>query len=263
MIKNLPYWLVASFLLLLGVGLLYIDTTFIGTDYPTASSIINKLATAIVITGLFSLLNNLILRRSLIHLIYDKIQLRQDIDDVGVERLYTDFQDIDFRELIKQAKSNIDIVHAYGQTWTSSNEQSIIDAINKQKCSIRVVLLSKDSLMVEGLSEYYGSSKEELIKKINEVEKAWVSIHGRANGKQNKKRLQVFYSKMLPAHAIYRFDDTILKIDSRIVSKGRSRELNSLRCKDTGYEPTYFTNYLRDIELAIEEDGTTQLFNSK
>ena len=80
--KHLPYWLVVLIILLIGIGLLYIDEKFVNEDSTILSSIINKVATAVIITGLFSLLNKIILNKNLINLIHDKIRLKQGIDEV-------------------------------------------------------------------------------------------------------------------------------------------------------------------------------------
>mgnify|MGYP000388757183 CR=1 FL=1 len=259
-IKNLRYWLVVLVILLIGIGLLYIDEAFVGENNKLVSSILNKAATAVIITGLFSLLNTIILRKNLINLIHNKIKLKQGIDEVGVIDLFTDIRDIDFRDYFKNCKNEIDILHVYGQTWTSNHEQAIVDALNKKKCKIRVIILSEESPFISGLTNYYGYNEEQLRKKINEVKNTWQNILGRVNGKSTKKRLKIYEVNMLPAYALYRFDNTLIKIDTRLISKAKTKELNALICIDNEFDPSYFSNYMRDFNLLLSDNATNELF---
>lgn len=259
-IKNLPYWLVVVIILLIGIGLLYIDEKFFNDNSPLISSVLNKASTAIIITGLFSLLNTIILRKNLINLIYNKIRLKQGIDEVGVIDLFTDIRDIDFREYFKNCKKEIDILHVYGQTWTSNHEQAIVDALNKRKCKIRVIILSEESPFIGGLASYYGYKEEKLKKKIQEVKTIWQHILGRVNNKSSKKKLIVYQVNMLPAYALYRFDDILIKIDARLISKSKTKELNSLICQENEFSPSYYSNYKRDFDLLTSDLSTIELF---
>lgn len=257
--KNILYWFVVFIILLIGVGLLYIDEKFVNQSNPLLSSILNKTATAIIISGLFSLLNTIILNKNLINLIYNKIQLKQGIDDVGVIDLFTDIRDINFREHFNNCKKEIDILHVYGQTWTSNHEQAILDALDKQKCKIRVILLSEESPFIIGLASYYGYTEDQLRKKIEETKHTWNNIRRRLKNKSSQRKLKVYHVNMMPAYSLYRFDDTMIKIDNRLISKSKTKELNSLICQNNGNNLSYFSNYMRDFNDLFSDNTKREL----
>lgn len=256
--KNIKYWPGVIIILLIGILLLYIEEKFAKGSYPTISSILNKASTAAFVTGLFSFLNKIILDKNLIELIYNKINLKQAIDEVGVLEMFTDISEIEYKSHFKNAKKEIDILHVYGQTWTSNNEQSILTAIQKQKCKVRVALLSPESPFVGGLASYYNYPEEKLKKKIDEAKNTWNGIYSRLS-KGEKKRLNVYCVNMLPAYAMYRFDEIIIKVDARLISSSKTKELNSVICIDNDFEVSYYSNYKKDFDELISNSKTKNI----
>ena len=63
---------------------------------------------------------------------------------------------------------------------------------------------------------------------------------------------------MLPAYALYRFDNVLIKIDTRLVSDEKTNfELIDLPGYE--YETSYYRNYMRDFEKLISVEETVEL----
>lgn len=260
-IKDLRVWLVLLLMLTIGFGLLVIDEKFYGaTTHPLTSSILNRTSTAIIVTGFFTLINNLLLRQSLIDLIYEKINFKYALEDVGVIDLYTDLRDFEYTQWIVKAH-DINIAHVYGQTWTSMNKQTLIEAIQKNNCKVTVILLSQNSSFIKPLAEYYGYSESKLRNKIMTTEEEWKATRAKLKGKSAKNRLNVYSANMFPAYSMYRFDKVLVKVDNRLISEEKGKLLNIAICQDIGEETSYYSNCMRDFSNLVKHSTTKKLFN--
>lgn len=74
-IVHYRFWSVVSILLVSSLVILYANEELItSTNHPIIYSILNKTAVAILITGIFSVLNKFFLHINLIDLIHNKIR---------------------------------------------------------------------------------------------------------------------------------------------------------------------------------------------
>jgi hypothetical protein len=220
-------------------------------------AIIRNIASAILITGIFSLLNQYFLKDKLVELILNKLNLKQDIDRAGIESLFSGIDDIDYRYFFKKAKKNIDILHIYGRTWTNNNIDEITNKYLNSNCNIRVILLSPNSLFVPALadhynSEHYNCTPGNLRDIILEVANKWAEMVKKKHGRKSKNFLKLYFHFGQPTNSIYRIDDRIIIVQTK-TSKGKTKRLPSIICKDTQRADDLYSIYMDEIELIIKE----------
>lgn len=248
--KNIAYWLTGIVIFSFGILIIIVNEKFVPKE-EFSYLILNKIATAVIITGLFTLFNRLILRKNLIDLILGKVHLKKSLDNTGIKEAFTNILDINYRSYFKGAKE-IDIVHLYGRTWTNRYEDEIINALNN-KCKVRVVLCSSESPYLEGLSYKLDISIEELKIQILEVKKIWEKIQSKIENIKNKQKLSVYYANISPIGAFYRFDNTIVKIQGTSARHKKVKKLNVVICENTKSKIDFYSNCIEDINNLISQ----------
>jgi hypothetical protein len=256
--KQWSFWF--TNLLLIIFGMIFILLSQILTNEFWKASCSN-IASAIIVAGIFSVINEKISKDSLIELILAKMKLKQEIDSTGIEEVFTDISNVDYRYYLKTAKKSIDIVHVYGRTWTTNNMDEIEEKLLNTNCQIRVILLSPHSPFIDGLASYYNITPEDLVSKIEEVTDMWKCLY--AKKMQRKKRstqssLTLYYHNGQPASALYRIDNRIINVQSKF-SGGRSKKLPTLVCIDTERADDLYGNFYKEIQELIDISNEVSL----
>lgn len=216
-------------------------------------SILNNIGAALLISGVFTAVNDFFMREKLVEMIFKKLKLKEDIQKTGIDETTLDITTIDYGYYIKKSKNNIDVFHTYGETWTKTNHDYFVNKLRNSNCKIRVFLMSPDSKFLPGLAQQYNTTEEELRATIERVKVLWESIYETKNGRRKsaKSDLKLYFHDFFPARTIYRIDDQVLVVDTRIM-KGRSSTLPVLICSDTKKTNDFFDYYVRELdELAL------------
>ncbi|AAK79873.1 membrane protein [Clostridium acetobutylicum EA 2018] len=225
------------------------------------NGVINNIASAVLISGIFSLIDNYLLKDSLVSLILDKVHIKEQIDETGLESMMPGIADINYKYYIKEAQNNIDIVHIYGRTWTSTNIEEVTDRLLNSDCCVRVVLVHPDSLFVPALEEHFGYEKGELKNLINEVSCSWKKKYNKKlqqGKKATKSTFKLYYHKGQPTNAMYRIDDRIIVVQTK-TTKEKTTRMPSMIFKDTGKEKCFYNIYLKEINQLIKEADPIEL----
>lgn len=238
-------------LIVLGIACLYLSGYI--NEGSRWKDIVNNLGTAFFFTGVFGIVQEYILKDKLVEVILSKINLKEDVDRTGIERIYYGISDIDYGYYFKRAQNNIDIVHVYGRTWTSTYIDEIEERLASSKCKIRVVLLDPDSLFIPALAEHYGITADELKQRIEDVTKMWKEAYKKKAGyKRKKSSIELYYHKGFPAHSLYRIDERIFFVQTKI-NKRKSKQLPSFSCIRTKEEKSLYNDYLAEIDMLVSE----------
>lgn len=222
---KLRFFLSVSFLLLGGVGCLYISELI--SDELILKDVLGHIGTAFFFTGVFGIVQEFILKDKLVDVILSKLKLKEDINRTGIESIFFGISDIDYGYYLKRAKSNIDIIHIYGRTWTNNYIDEIEDRLLNSNCKVRVVLLSPDSLFVPALAEHFDETPEALQQKIKDVSKLWKGVYEKKEKTKKRKTqssIQLYFHRGMPANSLYRIDERIVFVQNKL-TKGKSKRL--------------------------------------
>lgn len=253
------HYLVISILIILGLALFILGEYI--EEYEFWSVILNNLGSTLLLSGVFGLLDQLILKQKLAEFILEKLKLKEEIDRTGIENIYYDIKDIDYKYYIKKAKKNLDIIHIYGRSWTTNLIDELKDKVFNSNCNIRVVLLSPDSLLIPGLAELFNYTEEELRNEILNSTKIWKNLDFEKSKQKRRKTLSnltLYYHKGFPAYSLYRIDDIIIHVSNKL-SRGRTARLPSFVIKNTNHTNDLFDIYLDQIENLIAESEKIDL----
>jgi hypothetical protein len=255
---KLRYWLGVSAFIGVGLLLLVISQIIPNNFFKNLAE---DVASALFISGAFGLISELILKDKMVSLILEKLNLKEQIDKTGVVSFHKNIDGIDFKYYFKSANKNIDIVHVYGRTWTTTHFNQLKDKLRNSNCKIRVILVHPESKFISGLAYIYNCSEEELKGRILEVEGIWKSLYQekqKMKRKKNQSSLELYYTNCFPAHSLYRFDDDLIQVQSK-PTIGRSNDLTTIVCKRTDKADNLFNKYVSEIEEVLQDSKEVNL----
>lgn len=208
-------------------------------------AILSNIGAALLISGIFTVVNDFFMKDKLVEMIFKKLKLKEDIQRTGIDETILDITTVDYGYYIKKAEENIDVFHTYGESWTKTNHDHFVNKLQNSNCKIRVFLVSPDSKFLPALADQYNTTEEELKATIERVKILWESIYQKK--KENKKSdLKLYFYDLFPSRTIYRFDDQIIVVDTRI-TRGRSSKLPVLICTDTKKTNDFFDYYTDEL----------------
>ncbi|MGH0778464.1 hypothetical protein ACQVQ8_15305 [Bacillus cereus] len=216
-------------------------------------AILSNIGAALLISGVFTGFNEYFMKDKLVEMIFTKLKLKENIQKTGIDETILDLSEVDYGYYIKNAKSTIDVFHTYGETWTKTNHDHFVNRLLNSNCKIRVFLMSPESKFVPALADQYGKTPEELQATIERVKKLWEDIYERKS-KQKKKatqsELHLYFHDLFPSRSIYRMDDKVIVVDTRIL-KGRSSTLPVLICSDTKKTNDFYDYYVNELDQLV------------
>lgn len=235
------------------------------------NEMISSIGSVLLVSGIYTIIDNMYLKKSLIELIIQKVGLDKEIDNTGLIKIDSILSNINYKNLFENAKNNIDIIHNYGRTWTTNNFDFIKKTVLNTDCHLRIVLLNPDSLFIPALEEHYNQSGE-LIKFISDAVNTWKSLfieveekRNALKSKNNKSKfknkycgsVELYYFNGQPTNSIYRIDDKIVIVNTKN-SKDKSVYLPYTIYQNNGNEGLYNV-YISEIEAIIKEANKVNL----
>lgn len=237
------------------------------------NSLISNIGSVLLVSVIYTIIDNMYLKKSLIELVVQKVSLDKEIDDTGLINVDSILTNIKYRELFENANSNIDIIHNYARTWTANNFDFIRNTVMNKECILRVALLNPNSPFVPALEEHYGYAEGHLVELINEVSEQWISLYHEVERKKNaclkknayKNKLcgtvKLYFFNGQPTNSIYRIDNKIIVVNSKN-SKAKSVYLPYTIFQDNG-EKGLFRIYLKEIDTIINEATEVNIMEDK
>lgn len=260
-LKEKYFWVTVTLTLL---GILFVSiaendkfATIVG---DTINSIIKNVSAALLVSGIFGLINEYLLKNTLVDLIFEKLNLKSSIDKTGVEEIHHDINNLDFSYYINNSRDEIDIFHVYGRTWTNTYSERISKKLESSNCKVRIILMSPDSEFIPALATHFGDTPEQLKKKIEEVTATWIRIktnlmQSRKSKKRTQSNLNIYYHNGFPAHSIYRFDEKLIFISSKLTQE-KTQNLPSIICTNTKKTDDLYDLHAKQIESILSNHST-------
>ncbi len=118
--------------------------------------LISNVGSVLLVSGIYTIVDNMYLKKSLIELVIQKVSLDKEIDDTGLIKVDSTLTNIRYKEYFENAKSDIDIIHNYARTWTTNYFDFIKNTVMNKECRLRVILLNPESPFISALEETLG-----------------------------------------------------------------------------------------------------------
>lgn len=235
------------------------------------NSLISNVGSVLLVSGIYTIVDNMYLKKSLIELVIQKVSLDKEIDDTGLIKVDSTLTNIPYKEYFENAKSDIDIIHNYARTWTTNYFDFIKNTVMNKECRLRVILLNPESPFISALEEHYGYAEGRLVDLIKEVADKWKSLYCDVEEKRKeclKKKsstyknkhcgsVELYYFNGQPTNSIYRIDDKIIVVNAKS-SKKKSVYLPYTIFQNNGEKGLYHM-YLEEIETIIKEATKVEL----
>lgn len=231
--------------------ILSLFVVYLNSKYWNNNSLVENISFTVMISFSIGIVSELFLKRDMINCILEKMNLKKNIDDTGLEYIACSFNDIDFVKYIKEARENIDIVHMYGLTWLNSNFQYINKYAIKNGCKVRAVVLDPESKMVDTLVESY--RKEENYNTIEKNRNQIVDKLNEAIKIIKDSAVELYYHKGPFYNAIYRIDDRVIIVQKEMTSE-KNNEMPVFVFKKTNNKNCVYKKYIEEIEKIIIYD---------
>lgn len=240
--------------LIIGGLLLKVLSLSLESLTPFFSSLFSELSSVVLIAGTFGLLDRFILTKEMLTFIVNKVNLKRSIEQTGISEVYYGWKSIPYDDLFSKVEHSVDIVHAYGQTWTRTHSDNILTLLRTTKCKVRVILMDPEcpEIINSFYSHYNNSSPESLIDKINTVTRTWKRLFDRSEI-GDIERLKVYYHSRPQTVALYRFDDKIVCNQLNITKDPTTYNFPSITCEKTENSIDMYKVYIAEIERLILE----------
>ena len=223
---------------------------------------LQNIGTVILVSGIYTIIDNMFIKSSLIDLINQKVSIKREIVETGLDKIDYVLSNINYIDYLNEAKNNIDIIHNYARTWTNTNYDFVRRTVLNNNCLVRVILLNPNSLFIRPLEEHYNYKMGELNDIIKEISKQWYKLYCDIEKKKNNKekstyknrkcgKLELYYFNGQPTNSLYRIDDRIIVVYAKN-SKTRSAYLPYCIFENNG-EKSLYNWYLDEIENIIKE----------
>ena len=129
----------------------------------------------------------------------------------GVEHFYFNVNETQYPLKLEKVRTNLDIVHFHGLSWTNQNREFLLDALTRNTLTIRVVLLDPDSPFFVPYADFINVSEEYLKEKTEEVIAIWSSMLQTAQlARDDVADFTLMLAEGFPAKSMYRFDDSVI-----------------------------------------------------
>lgn len=243
-IENYILRIVITVIVILAIGVILIaGSTQIENDI--CKNLCSTLGSAFVISGVYNVLYEFVLRNEMIATVVEKVKIKRSIDDTGLADIYLRIDDIPYRSMIENTTSKIIIMHSYGKNWTIQNIGYIKDVCNKRRIAVKVLLLNPDSAFCNSLDFHYCNEKQSMKERIKEMADKWKQL---GEDVSRKSSLEVFYFDGNPSHSIYIFDNEMIIIPSK-TTNDFTYEIPAIHCqKDNRNNKKLYNAYLSEIE---------------
>jgi hypothetical protein len=243
-VVNLAAWQIATFLAVVGVGLLLWSEDLTGHDPPTAvEATIREAGALLLVTGTLALLWELRGRRALTREVLAAADLSDEIIRSGLTRVTERYlQDVEWNTLIASAQE-IDLFFSYAQTWRHTHEPALRAFVARPGTTLRVVLPDRtDTVVLEALARKYNYRPGKIDGRIEDAESDLIALKTEAHASSSVtvKRLND-----VPVFAYYRFDGScVVTMYSQIHERGG---VPTFVCGRTGSFYKYFQRQFEGV----------------
>lgn len=227
-------------------------------EHTLIRSVLDDIAAGFMFSAVLAFIQERISQSHLIELILSKVNLKKEISEIGVESINTGADKVDFNTLIENGKDNIDIVHAYGRTWTGTQYSSLVRKLRDSNCNIRVVLLDPNSDLIPAFAKYSRKTVQELKEEIEKVTKTLKRIY-EDSGIDDVSRFKIYYHNGLQTTALYRADSKLIAVHLKLSSQSKELKFPTIICNATNTNHDLFHAYMEDMEDLINESTEIDL----
>ena len=205
-----PFWknylFAGCLLVVFGLGLFLIQSKWLTHDTFWHSAIGN-IASAIVIGGLLSLIQQAVLRKDEEQNLLKLFGISNAIRESGIADIMTDSHDFTYRDMILKSEK-LHIIMNDGRHWVETNSPSLEIRFGKEGTLTEMFLVNPESDFCKALALKTGYTLDDLKAKIQLTVRMLNDAYDKS---ARKGELKIYYLKNYPTHTLFYTEDTIIE----------------------------------------------------
>ena len=250
-----------NFLVLLAaIGVAFIGLGFILAsilwlqDYPVWQALSREAGALLLVSGVITLLWDLLGKRALLDEVLAKAQLSRDIDEAGVSRITDSFQSekLDWASYFR-AGNNLDLFVSYARSWRNTHLEELRRLARKKNARIRVVLPDpEDEQTVLELSRRYDYAPDRLVSLIEEAKVEFDRLRSPSGAS-----VEVWFLPVAQTFSFYIFDQ--IAIIALYTHRRERLPVPTLVCDKGGWLHEYLR---KEFDAMADGTGLARLVSS-
>jgi hypothetical protein len=250
---NLRVLLSAIGIALIGLGFIYASLSW-WQYYPIRQALAREAGALLLVSGVITILWDLLGKRALLDEVLAKAQLSRDIDEAGVSRITDSFQSekLDWASYFR-ATNNLDIFVSYARSWRNTYLEELRRLARKKNARIRVVLPDpEDEQTVLELSRRFDYRPERLVNLIEEAKEEFDRLRSPSDGK-----VEVWYLPVAQTFSFYVFDQ--IAVMALYTHRRERLPVPTLVCDKGGWMHEYVR---KEFDAMVDGTGLARLVSS-
>lgn len=207
-------YVIASVFIILGLVAIAYQSTLSPAD--RLMSYINNLSSALLVSGMLSLLFRLVLDREYDTRLRRLMRVHDSVDELGLQQIVSRHQAHDFSQMIESSE-HLAIVINDGQRWVGNNIVALQSRFGRPGLT-ELFTVDPDSTFVECLGSKTGHPKEEIQRRIRDT---WGMMESGYKKSGRKGTLRIYRLKTYPTRSLFLTEDLLVETPYQIAS-GRS-----------------------------------------
>lgn len=173
---------------------------------PTAAQFFGDLSSAILVSGLLSLLVRIFQDRESEYKLRKLLKIHNSIIDLGLEEIKTNVQAYDYSDIILNSKE-LNIVMNDGLRWVGNNTVQLRKRFS-QETTTNFFLVDPESEFVTVLANKVDTTTEKLKEKIKDT---WAKLKEAYTLSERHGKLNIYCLKTYPTKSIFLSDDFLIE----------------------------------------------------
>lgn len=167
-------------------------------------SLLRDFGSLFVVTGVFTILWELVGRRALFDEFWTKAQLAESVRAAGLSHVADSFRsDVDWPQLLRTA-TKLDIFFAYGRTWRNTHSELLEALLRRGDGRVRLVLPDPgNAAIMSELARRFEQPEADVVRAIGETKDAFSRMATEAAARD---RLEIWVVPLAPLFTFYRID---------------------------------------------------------
>ena len=205
--------IVVSMILLAVLG--FWGTEKIATSHPILADIARSISELLFLSGVVSVIADLLLRKDLAAFWLDAIGVHDSIRDAGLEQITLDFHHFDFADWFRHARE-VDICVIHATPWVGTEYNDIKALLSREGTLARFCVLDENSPCLDSFEESFRYPKGELRDRITKTVGSlrYCAEDLRTQG-ELRGQLKIYKHNRPPRYTSYRFDERIAFVPYR------------------------------------------------
>ena len=215
--KKFLVFLVIAILIIIGLVCYFVQGKIDETECPGCHAVLGNVGSVVLISGLLTLLNNLIVKKYDDERLQKLLGLSESVTKSGLKTILTNCSEYNYTTLIEKSET-FSVIMNDGLRWVGNNTPALEKRFNRKHSETELFLVDPEGEFLKVLAEKTSMSADALIAKIRQTVSLVESTYEKSG---QKGVLRVYYLRHYPTQTVFYADDCVI-VTPYQTSSGRS-----------------------------------------